>query len=342
MIMRKAFATLMLLIHLPGLSHADELAANLVVAVQGKVVVRRQAWTGTSPVVVGMVLRLGDILAPDGGGKASILCADLTLVTTGDVPAGIPCRPGGQSELRWNGARVAPARAASTDFPRLLYPRATDLMDGRPKMAWTAAAGVSSYQVSIEGPNFTWTSPALNGTEYVYPTTAPIVKAETDYQVVVRGGGRSSREEGAPGSGFRLLGAPRRTAVGDFERRIKTVPLTDLAHRFALSYLYASQRLLLMAIGALGNPNDAAGFVFLGDLQLRLQRPDLAIEAFRGAVSIVSEDDLENDAYARKMLARLLLGSDDAQARKLLTEASQRYEVLGDRDSLAEITRLLK
>ncbi|UPT97731.1 hypothetical protein J4G48_0006425 [Bradyrhizobium barranii subsp. apii] len=118
--------------------------------------------------------------------------------------------------------------------------------------------------------------------------------------------------------------------------------MTDQAHRFALAHLYASQRLLLMAISALGNPNDATGFVFLGDLQLRVQRPDLAIEAFRGAISVVSADDLENGAYARKMLARLLLGTDDAQARKLLNEASQRYEVLGDRDSLAEITRLLK
>jgi hypothetical protein len=221
--MRKVFLTAFaMLLGPPTLASADEVPANLVVAVQGKVMVRRQTWTGASPAVVGTVLRLGDLVAPNGVGKASILCADLTLVTSGDAPAGIPCRPDGQSELRWNGARVAPARSASTDFPKLLYPRATDIMDGRPKIAWTAATGASSYQVSIEGP-------AVSGTEYTYPVSAPILKAETDYQVVVHGGGRSSREEGVPGSGFRLVGAPRQTAVRDFERRIGAVPLTDQA-----------------------------------------------------------------------------------------------------------------
>src|SRR5205085_992113 len=103
---------------------ADEVPANLIVAVQGKVMIRRQTWTGASPAVVGTVLRLGDLVVPDGGGKVSILCADLTLAESGDTTAGIPCRPEGQPALRWNGARVAPARSASTDFPRLLYPRA--------------------------------------------------------------------------------------------------------------------------------------------------------------------------------------------------------------------------
>jgi hypothetical protein len=93
---------------------------------------------------------------------------------------------------------------------------------------------------------------------------------------------------------------------------------------------------------ALGNPNDASGLTFLGDLQLRVQRPDLAIQAFRRAVPLASGDDLENGAYARKMVARLLLGTDDAQARNLLDEASQYYQALGDRDALAEIARLSK
>jgi hypothetical protein len=321
---------------------ADDVAANLVVAVQGKVMIQRQNWTGTSPAVIGTVLRLGDLIEPDAGGKASILCADLKLATSDAAQAGVPCPPGSQTKLKWDGARVAPARSASTDFPRLLYPRATDILDGRPQIAWTPATSVSSYQVSIEGPNFTWTSPPVNATVYAYPTSAPALKAETEYQVVVRGGGSSSRDEGVPGSGFRLLGAARQSALRELKRHLEAIPLTNQARRLALAHLYADQRLLLMAIAALGNPNDAAGLNFLGDLQLRVQRPDLAIDAFKQAASLASVDDVENGAYARKMLARLLLGTDDAQAKKLLDEASREYRTLGDREALAEIARLSK
>lgn len=324
------------------LAHAEDRPVDIVVAVKGKVALRRPNWTGTTPVVFGTVLQFGDLLSPEGDGKATILCADLTLASSANILEGVPCHPGGQPELRWNGARVAPARSAAADFPKLLQPRATDLTDARPTIAWSPATGVGSYKVSVQGQNFEWTSPPTSGTEFEYPASAPSLKPETDYQVVVSGGGRDSREEGVPGAGFRLMGPVRTARVRDLERRIVAMALDDAPRRLAIAHLYAGERLLLAAIATLGTLQDASELAFRGDLQVKAQRPDLAIESYRQAVARASPDDLENGAYARKTLARLLLGTDDLEARKLLDEAKTAYKTIGDSDALTEIGRLLR
>lgn len=322
---------------------ADERPTNVVVAIQGKVLLQRDGWTGRSPLGFGTVVRLGDLLEPQGDGKATILCANLTLVSSVRVIGGVPCDVD-EAVIRWNGARLAPARSARTDFPVLLSPRATDIVESRPWIRWLQAENVSEYRVTIEGANVKWTSPVVTGGELAYPNNAPVLEPEMDYQVSIVGGGRSSREEGLPGSGFRIAGAKRLADLKVLEQRVRALELSDNARRLAVSHLYAAQRLLSEAVEAMTVPGVDSGVAelnFLGELYVRLQRLDLAEAAFKKALDLSQPEDIEGGAFARKMLGRLIIVRDQNQARTLLDEALRSYSQLGDRAAVAEVKRLL-
>jgi hypothetical protein len=212
---------------------ADDRPANIVVALQGKVLLQRDGWTGRSPLGVGTVVRLGDILDPQGDGKATILCSNLMLVSLVRVLGGVSC-VADEPVIRWNGARLAPARSARFDFPVLVSPRATDIRESRPVIRWLPVENVSEYRVTIDGVNLKWTSPAINGSELTYPNNAPPLEPEIDYQVSVSGGGRSSREDGIPGSGFRVAGPKRVADLRILEQRVDRLGLSDTARQLVI------------------------------------------------------------------------------------------------------------
>ena len=93
----------------------------------------------------------------------------------------------------------------------------------------------------------------------------------------------------------------------------------------------------------MSNPDaDAPELAFLGELEVRAQRLDLAEDAFRKSLANASPEDVESGAFTRTMLARLLIQKKPAEARDLLNAARNAYEQLGDTVSIADIDRLLR
>ena len=328
-----------------GPAAADQKPAHTVVAIDGKIELQRQGSTGKSLLQVGTVLRLGDLLYPVEGAVATIACANLEVVRSGNAIAGVPC-PVAKADISWDGARITAARSADQGFPSLLAPRATDILEPKPLIRWSAIAGVDTYYVMVEGRGLSWKSDPVKGTELRYPDSAPALAAETDYQVTILGGGRSSSEEGTPGAGFRIAGAPRVQEIQTLIARIEALKLAELPTRLLEAMMYSDRRFNQEAIKRLDGASlqkNPIVLMLLSELFVRMQRPEPAMDACRRAViEAKAAGDAEATGRAEAMLGRLLLTASKPGAAQYLRDAAKTYTELGDKPVLKDLERWLR
>src|SRR5262249_42798805 len=151
--------------------------------------VKREGWSAYAPVLFGTALHYGDLLRLDGSAQATVVCTDLTLATVPSGVGGIPCPVGREPNgpgLVYDGSLVNPTRSnPSGEFPLVVAPRKTNLLDPRPTLRWTPVAGVTTYTVSVRGPKVSWSTEVTSGTEVAYPGNAPALVAGATYKVTV-------------------------------------------------------------------------------------------------------------------------------------------------------------
>jgi hypothetical protein len=322
---------------------------HLVVAVQGPVSLKREGWSAYAPVLFGTTLRYGDLLRLDASAQATVVCADLSLRRVPSGVGGVPC-PVAQVELDYNGSRVNPTRSnPSGDFPLVVAPRKTKLLNPRPTLRWTPVAGTTRYTVSVRGPKVTWSTEVNSGTEVVYPDTAPALLAGATYKVTVVAGNRSSDEEPLPGLGFTLLNTDEAREVRAAETKIRALGLADTPTRLLLANLYASRERQLYAEaiaqleGLATTAQEAAVPRTLGDLYLTLGLNRLAEERYLQAFArSESAGDMEGQALAQHALGRIdeVLGNPGESAQRL-RKAMELYQQLGDGKTVKEIEQRL-
>ena len=240
-------------------SAGDVAAGNsqegIIVTVQGDASIKRAGWQNYAPAFFGAPLRKGDLLRLAASARVVVACADLKL---SELPAGVsgfPCKTGpGQSALVYAGRLAAPTRGEPGvgEYPVVVSPRKTRLLDPHPALRWTAVPGVTSYRVSLQG--VTGARPSTAATETVYPPDAPALKPGTVYRLIVEAGERSSTEEPGAGLGFELLGAGEVEAVRAAEAKIRALGLSEAATRLLTANLYAVHDLYAEAIDVAGSP----------------------------------------------------------------------------------------
>jgi len=326
----------------------DANALHTLVAVSGAVSVKRQGWTQYAPLLFGAGVRLGDLLRLDAGAQATLACADLTLANATAGVAGLPCKAA-QPILTYAGSVLSATRAdVPPDFPQIVAPRKTKILNPQPTLRWMSAGPGARYKVTVQGPSVEWSAEVTDQTELVYPADAPALQAGAAYKLKVEAGGRSSDMENLPGLGFTFLGDADARAVRAAEEKINALKLADAPARLLLARLYISKGLDAEAIGILeGLTQSGAGpavWLALSDLYLKSGVNSLAEEGYLAALQLAEPaGDIESQAAARRALGLL------AEARGNPTDAAGQwkaslafYEKLGDAKMMKELQDHLK
>ena len=326
---------------------------HVVVHITGSIKVKREGWKHFAPAMFGTMLRRGDTLLLEEPAHATVVCSDLTMR---DVPrgvSGVPCKAA-SSDLVYKQSRIHPLKGSVSDeFPVIISPRKTKLLNPRPTLRWTPVKGISQYKVSIRGSdNISWTMDAASNTEVIefsYPSGAPALKPGAAYKVTVTAGNRSSDSEPLPDLGFTVLEPGKVQEVRDREKKIRTLGLADAPTWFLIASLYASQDLNAEAIEqleGLGELKEPAVMRSLGDLYLKIGLSRLAERRYLRATELSQDaNDKEGQALAEAALGRIYheVFSNRTEAARHLKIAKQLYEGLGDAATAQQLQeRLVK
>jgi len=321
--------------------------AHLLVAAQGKVMVKRNGWTISAPAGFGVVLRRGDLVHVSSPGRATVACADLSLH---ELPAGrftgVPCASAEKAFLVYQGSLLNPTRSdASDEIPVVISPRRTKLLSLRPTLRWAPVPGNTRYSIAVRGPGVNWTTEEVHGaTSLVYPEGAPALASGATYKVTVTAKGRSSDELPEPGLGFTLLSTDAAKEVRAGAERIRALGLASEAAQLLTAHLYASVGLHAEAIEqleALAKSQPAPPvWQTLGTLYQAVGLNRLAEERYLlAAKQSLAAGDVETQALAHRALGILYLEAFGlkSEATRSFTDALASFEKLGDAAAVKDV-----
>jgi hypothetical protein len=337
----------------PDANARNDIGLHMIVALQGQVAIKRKGWSAFVSARLGTTLQRGDLLRLEGASQAKVVCADLTISDAPRELSGVPC-PATRPILIYLGDKVTVTRGyGEGDFPRVLAPRKTKLLNPRPTLRWTPIAGATQYKVMVRGQNARsqnpyWNAYVPSGAKLDYPAGAPPLEADTDYKLIVSAGGRQSDEEAEPGLGFALLKSDKAKDVRDAEKKIHALGLPDAPTRLLIAYLYSAYDLNAEAIEQLEGVSESlqepAPARLLGALYLAIGLSRQAEKYYLRALEFSRKvNDEEGQAIAHKELGRIYdeaLGARNDAARHF-ESALILYKNLGDQQTAGRIEEKL-
>jgi tetratricopeptide (TPR) repeat protein len=206
---------------------------------------------------------------------------------------------------------------------------------------------VTTYTVGIHGDDGSdWYTDTAE-TQIIYPTDAPSLRPGVNYLLLIRAdNGRTSREEGAPDTGFRLLTSEESELIQADTARLQTLALPPEAVAYALAHLYAGHNLIAEAVDLLeklveGGSREAAVYRTLGDLYHRIGVERLAEEHYLKASELARQTgDVEGLAVTLASLGEVYVSlGNKGQALAHWQQALQQYEAIGDVAQTAYLQR---
>ena len=324
--------------------------AHLLVAVQGKVLLKRPGWSASAPATAGTVLHRGDLVRVPSSGRATIACADLSVH---ELPAGkiggVPCPAAESAVLVYEGSLLNPTRSdADEDVPVVTAPRRTKLLSSHPTLRWAPMPGVAKFTIAVRGGDVSWKKEVSDATSIAYPADAPELKPNVDYKVTVTAGERSSDELSEPGLGFSILGEAAAREVRAEAERIRALGLPDEAAQLLTVHLYASRGLHAEAIEQLepiakSRPTPRV-WQTLGTLYQAVGLHRLAEEKYlQAAKQSRHAEDIEGQALAHRALGVLYHDAFglEADAKQSFTAALALFEQLGDAAAVRQVKEKL-
>ncbi len=337
-------------------SEANTPSLNLLVIVQGEVLLKRKEWSEYHRTPFGTVLGPLDRIRLADDAQAAVLCDDdlslQAIAADGNVPVGIKnyCGPSEKPVIKRGGVSVSNPRGSDLSIPYIISPRSTDLLTRTPILRWNAPRNADSYIVRImQGAEVIWEKGDVTQTELVYPGM-PQLKPDVHYNLVVetevRGKKVSSTEEQKLGLDFRLL---EETEIEQIQANANTIdnhPLDDEAKAFVRAQFYARQGLTAEAIeileGLVENGSQRVAVQqSLGDLYAQIGLNLQAEQAYLDALKLKeAKDNLENKTDIQAGLGEIYLRlGEDVDATHYLIEAQAGYEKLGDTEKVNEIIK---
>lgn len=328
-------------------------AVHVIVAAQGGLSLKREGWTEYAPALFGTIVGSSDLLRVDGA-PATVACADLKIVPLQAGVNSVPCKVT-KPVLTYNSSLIMPTRgeaadypvhsAPSPDYPQVLSPRKTKVMNARPLIRWTAVQGATGYTVAVRGGNVNWSASAGSVLELAYPESAPALAPGTGYKVTITAGGRSSDEEVIAGLGFTVLKPDEAQPVRNAESRVRALGLSHSATTLLTANVYAGHGLEAEAIELLSAAaqTEPALVRLLADEYLKVGLNRQAEQSYRQALSLSQQaSDVEGQAAAQRGLGLIYEGlGDQVQAVSWLQQALAGYQRLGDGPSAAAIQERL-
>jgi len=323
---------------------------NLLIVAQGSVRLKRDGWPDYQPTAFGAILRRGDLMQVDAQARATVLCADLTAwPVPGGAPAGVAngCPPPKEPILVRKGSLIGATKAPVDPLiPYIISPRMTSLLSGQPTLRWNVVTGVTTYTVRIHGVD--WLTKTTS-TQIVYPADAPPLRPGAVYLLLVEAdNGRTSREEGVAGLGFRLLepDGDEAESVRADAARLHNLALPAEAESYALAQLYAGHVLVAEAVDLLeelvaGGSQEAAVYRTVGDLYHSIGLERLAEERFLQAEELGEEaGDVEGRAIALAGLGEVYASlGNRPEALAHWQQALEHYQAIGDAFQAAQVQK---
>jgi hypothetical protein len=223
------------------------------------------------------------------------------------------------------------------NFPSIISPRNTKLIDARPRLSWTSVAGASNYTVkiqSLDGELWKQKIPAQSGAQIqeIELPAEVILKPDVDYQLIVETEGRSSEESKDTNISFRLLTDVRE--IQNAVREITNQTTEGDTRTFLIASLYAARDLnydalqLLKSKASFGDSPEALRLV--GDLYIKMGLLRLAEKQFLELLkSPLKEKDSIYGQYLTNKRLRVIYGGlgnaaeetrYDRAATRLITE----------------------
>lgn len=291
--------------------------------VEGRVMVKRTGWKDFVPATTGMLVTNGDLVRLlDSSAKATVVCADSSVR---EVPQPLyPVQCGNaRPVIRFKKSLVSGLRSGpGSEFPALVSPRMTKLVDPRPVLRWTGVPGATTYHVAIlhEGTEY-WSQDIAGATELRYPGV-PELRPGDIYQLVIQTRGLKSTLEKTPNLGFTVLGTKEAQDVRSSEKKIRDLSQPAPMTSFLIANLFATWGLDLdhldpdkwplnaEAIEILENSSRTqpipASLRMLGDLYLTIGLSRLAEDRYGRALSLSETTrDIQGQALANLELARI-------------------------------------
>ncbi len=328
---------------------------NMLVSVNGQVVIRHPGSTEYTPATLGTKVEPGDTLRVLTG-SAAIFCGDEALWDKSPFPLrpgrdlGVPCTLGRPPRplpdltlLRGKPSEV------TQEIPYVIFPRTGWVLSDRPLIRWHPLAGVDTYTVTLKSDDGLKRPPAVvTGHELVYPSLWPPLQANgATYVVIVEGGGRRSDEAGVTGLGFSLLPPDRIQRLREQEARLRKRPLQDLDLALLLAELYRTYDLRSEVVALLtdtaGGENSVAVQLLLGQTYLNMHLFAEAENAFARALTLAQQKGLlESQADAHLGLGLALCGMKRGRGvRPHWQRAQKLYLHLGLTDRAEQVSGYL-
>jgi len=330
---------------------ADDTGVNLLLEVEGEVLLRRINWDDFHPTTFGTALQRGDLLKVAGDAQAKVLCDNLNMwsVPSGSVPSGLNgCPRPEKSFLVREEGRIIATRGGDPTVPYIISPRSTKLLNRTPLLRWNNS-GAASYNVQVRGGNLKWQQAEVTQTRLTYPGE-PALQPGISYLLVVEdSNGKSSQDEGRAGLGFSLLDQAQVQQIQANTDVIAGLGLSDEAEAFAIAQLYAGNGLIAESIEILealvkDGSQQASVHQALADLYGQIGLLLLAESRYLKAVELAeAQGNVEAMANIQANLGELYIGLGDVnEATRWLTQAQTGYEILGDMDTANEIAGRLE
>jgi hypothetical protein len=325
---------------------ANDPGLNLLVSVDGDVLLKRRNWNDFYPTAFGVSLQRGDLLKVPQGAQATILCDNLNTwtVPAGAAPSGLSgCPRPEEPFLVRQGGRIVSTRGGDPNVPYIISPRSTKLLSDTPTLRWNDS-GAASYYVLVRASDFKWQQVNVTQTELVY-SGEPALQPGVFYLLVVEdSNGKSSQDEGQVGLGFSLLNEAEAKKIQSNADRIGRLGLSNEAEAFSVAQIYAGNSLITEAIEILEmlveeGSQQASVHQVLASLYHQVGLLLLAEPRYLEAIELAkAQDNIEALADIQASLGALydVLGKE-AEAIRLLASAETDYRTLGDTDKANRI-----
>ena len=325
-------------------------SAQVIIECSGQVLLKRGSYDYRSTGVRER-LQLGDLLFPQSGATARVLCENSDIWR---VPVGIPSSinsgcPTWIASLVKGATRYRPG-GSNPQIPYILHPRMTYLFHDRPAFRWNEVEGVNSYIVRLHGSGGVEWETEVNSTEVVYPNEAPPLNRGVKYLVTVEAdNGSSSLQDDSGILGFELL---RKYKIQKVEAEVAKISQLEERNTeelaLTLAELYRRENLTANAIStleALVQQGSQTALVLhaLGELYTETGLNLLAETYYQRASELFAST---SDRYAltatRDSLARvkLMLGKNQ-EAKRLSAQVIAEYQELGDDQSATGLQQRL-
>ncbi len=328
---------------------AEPSTLNLISEIKGSVLLKRSQWKDFKKANVGDLLNTSDQLKLDSGASATVLCNNLKIWKVPNNKVTIVSDGCGTSGLVAVQNNAVLNRSRGNAQLYILSPRNTHIFTERPLLQWSVVPGAKEYKVQLikDGSEPIWQA-KTDSTQMEYPGE-PLLNPEVLYSLVVTTDNGVSSSEPSPQ--FQRLTPEKSQLLQAQIQQIRAQNLSPEVATLAMAHLYRVYDLNAEAIALLqaqvqqeGGASSYATYELLGQTYRQVGLIKESEAAYRQALTLAQQNnDVAAQAELGYQLANIQLDLNHvSEAKKLMLQAKQFYEIVGDSAKVEQIDQWLQ